>query len=68
MEQFTLYCIIKSAIEKGYTKIIGEYIPTAKNIIVKDHYASLGFEPINNKWVLDINENNQANVSHIKTK
>ena len=35
----------------------GEYLPTAKNGIVKDHYQQLGFEPANKDghWLLDLN-------------
>ena len=31
------------ALQRGVRRIRGQYIPTAKNGIVKDHYASLGF-------------------------
>jgi FkbH-like protein len=30
----------------GGRRLIGEYVPTAKNGMVKDHYAKLGFSPI----------------------
>jgi FkbH-like protein len=30
----------------GARRLIGEYVPTAKNGMVKDHYAKLGFSPI----------------------
>jgi FkbH-like protein len=36
--------IIKAAQELGCSKIIGEYIPTRKNGIVKDLYKDMGFE------------------------
>lgn len=36
--------IIKAAEKLGCSKIIGEYIPTKKNGIVKDLYKDLGFE------------------------
>jgi FkbH-like protein len=36
--------IIKAAEELGCNKIIGEYIPTKKNRIVKELYRDLGFE------------------------
>lgn len=68
MEQFTLYCLIKEAANRGYSKLVGEFIPTAKNGIVKDHYSSLGFELSGNKWVLNLNKDEQKNNSHIKNK
>ena len=68
MEQFTLYCLVKEAAKRGYSKLVGEYIPTAKNGIVKEHYSSLGFEPMDGKWVLNIDKEKQKNNSHIKIK
>lgn len=53
MEQFVLNTIVKIALEKGINKIYGEYIPTAKNKLVKNHYSSLGFElQSDNRWLL----------------
>ncbi len=43
MENFTLNTMVDAARAKGYKKIIGEYRPTLKNKMVKDHYATLGF-------------------------
>jgi FkbH-like protein len=55
MEHFTLSKIINIARELECKKIIGEYIPTKKNGIVKDHYQKLGFlEKENNQWMLDV--------------
>jgi FkbH-like protein len=45
-EQFTFQVILEKARRLGYRRIVGEYIPTAKNPLVKDLYASLGFERI----------------------
>jgi FkbH-like protein len=52
MENFTLNQIIELALSNGYTKIVGEYLPTPKNGIVKDHYAELGFSKEDDKWVI----------------
>jgi predicted enzyme involved in methoxymalonyl-ACP biosynthesis len=38
--------IIEQATQKGFKRIIGEYIPTAKNKMVKDLFLSFGFDPI----------------------
>lgn len=43
MENFTLNTMVDAARARGYKKIIGEYRPTLKNKMVKNHYATLGF-------------------------
>lgn len=55
MEHFTLRQLIETARDLGFSKLIGEYIPTKKNGLVKDHYQDLGFQPLdNNRWELNI--------------
>lgn len=55
MENFTLNAIVAWAKENGFERIIGEYIPTLKNGMVKDHYPNLGFSPISeNTYELDV--------------
>jgi len=54
MENFVLNTIVKIAIEKDFSEIIGEYLPTLKNSMVKDHYQNLGFEGNGGKWNLKI--------------
>lgn len=46
MENFTLNCMVSLAREHGYKKIVGEYLPTSKNGMVKEHYLGLGFSAI----------------------
>ena len=43
MENLTLNTIVKYAKENKFEKIIGEYLPTAKNILVQNHYQNLNF-------------------------
>lgn len=43
MENFTLNTMVEKAKEKGYRRIVGEYIPTLKNKMVENHYDQLGF-------------------------
>ncbi len=43
MENFTLNTIVAWAKEHGYHRIVGEYLPTPKNGMVKEHYPRLGF-------------------------
>src|ERR1700750_788828 len=44
VEQATLNVLVDQAREMGFKRIIGEYRPTPKNHIVRDHFRSLGFE------------------------
>ena len=46
MENFTFNKIVEYAKENGFKKIIGEYIETPKNKVVRSHYQKLGFSPI----------------------
>ena len=52
MENFVLNTIVQHAIENKYKKIIGEYIPSSKNEMVKNHYQDLGFVSRNGMWEL----------------
>ncbi len=56
MEDFTLNTIATFAKENGFTYLLGEYIPTAKNEMVKDHYKKLGFTEEGNYWKLDVKQ------------
>ena len=40
----------------GVQRLIGEYLPTAKNRMVKDLYPQMGFEQANGKWELDLQQ------------
>lgn len=46
MENFTLNILVDYARANGFKSIIGEYLPTQKNGMVKEHYQSLGFKKI----------------------
>ena len=52
MENFVLNTIVDYARDKGYQTIVGEYLPTAKNALVKDHYSNLGFIQHDDFWLL----------------
>lgn len=58
MENFTLNTMVEEAKAKGYTRIVGEYLPTPKNKMVEEHYPHLGFTPIAGsqtaQYVLDV--------------
>lgn len=46
MEEFIINKVIETARENGYRKVIGEYIRTPKNAMVRDIYAKLGFKEL----------------------
>ena len=52
MENFVLNTLVNFAQENSFTEIRGEYIPSAKNEMVKNHYLNLGFEKQNENWIL----------------
>ena len=71
MEDFTLNTMVEAAREKGYKRIVGEYLPTPKNKMVENHYPSLGFQKLEGtptaQYVLDV-EQYQPRKNYIKTK
>ena len=58
VEQFLMNRVVAFALQKGLGRISAEYIPTAKNSMVKEFYAQFGFEKIadtngRTQWCLD---------------
>jgi FkbH-like protein len=56
MEVFSLDTLARAARSLGYERLVGEYIPTAKNGMVAGHYAGLGFREQDGFWYLDLND------------
>lgn len=54
MERFVLEQLAAHARAAGMQKLVGEYLPTAKNGIVRDHYRDLGFVESAGKWNLEL--------------
>ena len=55
MELAMLDALAENAAARGLTELYGYYYPTAKNSMVKDLYASFGFEKISDeKWRLNL--------------
>lgn len=60
VESALLYKIVDDAKKRGVQKLLGRYVPTAKNSMVTQHFKTLGFELIEGKpdgsslWELDI--------------
>jgi HAD-superfamily phosphatase, subfamily IIIC/FkbH-like domain len=68
MEQFVLNTIVDVVGKEGITYLIGEYIPTAKNEMVKFHYEDLEFEKQGGQtWLLNISTYKEKKT-YIKTK
>jgi len=55
VENITLNRIVELGKKAGMKKVIGAYIPTPKNGMVKEHYPNLGFSVAGeNTWALEI--------------
>ncbi len=54
MENFCLNTLMNYAIENNYSRLIGQYIPTEKNELVKDHYKNLCFVYKDGYWHLEL--------------
>lgn len=55
VENLALNEIVNGAQRLGVQRIRGEYIPTPKNELVRDHYRNLGFTDLGNgQWTLDV--------------
>ena len=69
VEQAMLDLLVKETSKKEAKRLIGQYIPTAKNSMVKNHYADLGFEAIDSdaggstRWVLKLSSKKKFNHS-----
>jgi FkbH-like protein len=60
MEEETLNLVAAEARRLGASRLIGEYRPTAKNAMVREHYQRLGFAPLEQRedgstlWSLEL--------------
>ena len=63
VEQALLTHLVAASKARGLKAIRGEYVPTAKNGLVRDHYATLGFTQLDTEdsgrttWILPLNGN-----------
>lgn len=54
MEEFIVNKMVETAKDHGFKKIIGEYLPTPKNAMVKNLYETMGFTRVDeNRFELD---------------
>ena len=71
VEFATLEALVEQAGRSGAARLLGEYRPTPKNGMVRDHYARLGFRSVGSladgttRWALDIREF-QPEKTHIQ--
>ncbi len=54
LEEFVLERLVTFSEKEGVRFLKGEYLPTAKNQLVENHYQRLGFTGKNNFWLLDV--------------
>lgn len=67
MENFTMNKLVEIARANGFSKISGEYLPTAKNGIVEDLLTEMGFSGNNGIRSIDVNsyENKPSTISTV---
>jgi FkbH-like protein len=62
VEQALLAELVAAARGRGIRRLVGEYLPTARNKLVEDHYARLGFEEVERqpdgttRWQLQVTD------------
>jgi FkbH-like protein len=60
VDEAMMNVLVEQARRRGVRRIFGQYIPTAKNAMVREHYGRMGFEPVETAangttlWVLDV--------------
>ncbi len=65
-EQALLSFVQNQALTKGINKLIGHYIPTDRNNLIRNFYQQNGFEFRNKDWILDNNRRKIGLPSWIK--
>jgi FkbH-like protein len=56
MEEFMVNEMAKRVRQLGIERVIGEYLPTAKNKMVKHLYSQMGFAESSGKWELNLQQ------------
>ena len=71
MEDAMMDAVVSDAVARGVTTVVGWYYPTAKNAMVRDFYAQMGFTKVSEgedgtaEWRLEI-AGYQPRSPHIK--
>jgi predicted enzyme involved in methoxymalonyl-ACP biosynthesis len=56
VEEYVLNYIVEQLQKRGCNTVVGEYLPTAKNKLVENHYPNLGFAKTEeNIFQVDVN-------------
>ena len=56
MEELIFNKIVNLSASEGYNKVIGEFLSTPKNALVKDILKGFGFTKGEDKWILDVKD------------
>ncbi len=62
VEEATMNLVVAEAKRRGAERLIGEYLPTKKNAMVRDHYKRLKFDPVKSNsdgssvWAMRLDE------------
>ena len=56
MEEFTVNRMVHAARAQGIERLVGEFLPTAKNKMVQELYPQMGFSSANGKWELNLRQ------------
>ena len=68
VEQYLMNVVFDEARRRGCRRVVGEYVPTAKNGMVRDFFEKFGFEKIGQQengqtaWALDVSNYRPATV------
>lgn len=65
MEEYAMNTLVREAGRAGFETVVGEYVPTKKNGMVKDVYESMGFRRQGELFVLDVKDYREFKT-HIK--
>ena len=65
MEEFMIDKVIEMARREGICRVIGEYLPTAKNKMVEDLYVRMGFQQLEDGKFLAITEKFKPHKTYI---
>ncbi|MDJ0947533.1 MAG: HAD-IIIC family phosphatase [Alphaproteobacteria bacterium] len=74
VENVVLDELVRQARDRGAVALRGEYIPTARNELVRQHYAELGFAPLttpeqsngHSRWVMQLDDYRPQNLEFFK--
>lgn len=69
MERFMFDRLMEAARGRGIREVVGSYVPTPKNSLVRGHYDDLGFTQAEKfRYRLAVPEKGPLTATHIKNK